>query len=227
MNTMNQPMNQGTEGGSREGGGEARHVHSGRFGPHAPQEAGQAQARGEGGGLLRLFHRMGRRSHRGNSTHKRCTCILYPVSVSCVLYPVCVPSSFCSFLDGRESSSQGSINYAIFFLVGRGGGKSPRWYQSYHKMVNLYHTPLAHPPPAVPRLMRFTYILILYLLLMQTSNRDVEIFLPSMETSMRFAKEQLSRRPPGGVKWPEGRGRVPGAMTTAPTPSNTVSERAA
>lgn len=37
---------------------------------------------------------------------------------------------------------------------------------------------------------------------MKTSNRDVEVFLPSAEASMRFAFSQLSRLPPGGVKWP-------------------------
>lgn len=36
----------------------------------------------------------------------------------------------------------------------------------------------------------------------KTSNRDVEVFLPSAEASMRFAFSQLSRLPPGGVKWP-------------------------
>lgn len=45
-----------------------------------------------------------------------------------------------------------------------------------------------HPPPALVR--------------RQTSNRDVEVFLPSAEASMRFAFSQLSRLPPGGVKWP-------------------------
>ncbi|CAN0136926.1 unnamed protein product, partial [Ectocarpus fasciculatus] len=37
---------------------------------------------------------------------------------------------------------------------------------------------------------------------LSTSNRDVEVFLPSAEASMRFAFSQLSRLPPGGVKWP-------------------------
>ncbi|CAM9483766.1 unnamed protein product [Ectocarpus sp. 13 AM-2016] len=38
---------------------------------------------------------------------------------------------------------------------------------------------------------------------LSTSNRDVEVFLPSAEASMRFAFSQLSRLPPGGVKWPD------------------------
>ncbi len=46
----------------------------------------------------------------------------------------------------------------------------------------------------------------------KTSNRDVEVFLPSAEASMRFAFAQLSRVPPGGVKWPSqspSGGRLP------------------
>eukprot|EP00752_Nemacystus_decipiens_P002592 g2425.t1 len=53
---------------------------------------------------------------------------------------------------------------------------------------------------------------------LSTSNRDVEVFLPSAEASMRFAFSQLSRVPPGGVKWPSqspsggslGKKRLPG-----------------
>ncbi|CAN0128501.1 unnamed protein product, partial [Laminaria digitata] len=37
---------------------------------------------------------------------------------------------------------------------------------------------------------------------LSTSNRDVEVFLPSVESAMRFGFSQLSRIPAGGVKWP-------------------------
>lgn len=53
------------------------------------------------------------------------------------------------------------------------------------------HTSPSFAPPPPPALVR-----------RQTSNRDVEVFLPSAEASMRFAFSQLSRLPPGGVKWP-------------------------
>lgn len=65
MDKHKKRIDQGTEDGSGKGGGEARHVHSGRSGPHAAQETGQAQAWREGGGLLGLFHRMGRGGRRG------------------------------------------------------------------------------------------------------------------------------------------------------------------
>lgn len=41
---------------------------------------------------------------------------------------------------------------------------------------------------------------------------------------MRFAHTQLSRVPPRGVKWPEGRPKPPGAVKAVATPSSTVSQ---
>lgn len=74
----------------------------------------------------------------------------------------------------------------------------------------LNRPPLAPPPPSW----------LLVCAVDQTSNRDVEVFLPSAEASMRFAFSQLSRLPPGGVKWPSqspsggtlAKKRLPGGM---------------
>ena len=44
----------------------------------------------------------------------------------------------------------------------------------------------------------------------KTSNRDVEVFLPSVESAMRFGFSQLSRVPAGGVKWPAPSGAAAG-----------------
>lgn len=40
----------------------------------------------------------------------------------------------------------------------------------------------------------------------QRGNRNVEVFLNNVEATMRFSFDQLSRMPPGGVKWPPGQG---------------------
>lgn len=46
------------------------------------------------------------------------------------------------------------------------------------------------------------------------SNRDVAIFVPSMENSLRFPLTHLSRVPPGGVKWPNGAKKPPAGVAT-------------